>query len=324
MLDYAKALREVENALERITFPKEPSELYEPIRYFLKLGGKRLRPILVLLAADLFEKKDETILSTALTVELFHNFTLIHDDIMDEAPVRRGKATVHEKWNRDVAILSGDAMMIKAYELLALTHSAYLPGLLSVFNKTAFEVCEGQQMDMSFETQEEVSAAHYLRMIELKTAVLLAASLKMGAMAAGQPMSIANDLYEFGRNIGIAFQLKDDWLDLYADPEKFGKQIGGDIITGKKTYLMIKALELANQEQRAFLLKWIKPSAGSNQERVARVKGLFDELGVGDLLNREMEKYFSTGLSFLNKINASEERKEGLRSLAETLMGRES
>ena len=226
----------ISNELGKIEYPKNPSLLYEPINYILGLGGKRMRPILVLMAHQLFDKNIEKAVSPALAIEVFHNFTLLHDDIMDKAPLRRGKQTVHEKWNDNVAILSGDTMLVQAYQLMAVVDKDIIKEVLAVFSKTAIEVCEGQQWDMDFETQSDVSIEDYLKMIEYKTAVLLGAALQIGGITAGASAQQQTHLYEFGRNMGIAFQLKDDLLDAFGSPETFGKQVGGDIMANKKTY----------------------------------------------------------------------------------------
>lgn len=318
-----KALAEkVELALKENSINGEPKELYEPIDYSLKMGGKRIRPTLVLMAGDLFGKKVEELMHLALAVEVFHNFTLLHDDIMDEAPLRRGKDTVHKKWGRDIAILSGDVMMVKAYEFLAQSDAAILPQLLSLFNQTAIEVCEGQQMDMNFEEQTEVSITDYIRMIELKTAVLLAAALKMGAIASGALASDADSIYDFGRNIGIAFQIQDDFLDAYADPEKFGKQVGGDILQNKKTYLLLTAIQEANESQTERLNDLLSNNSDS-QSKIEQMIALYDELNVPQLTQNAMQDFFEKGMQSLEKIEVSAEAKKELIDLAKMLMWRE-
>ena len=319
-----KYQRQIIAGIEKFNFSKEPKELYEPIAYIMSIGGKRIRPVLTLIGAELFNGEQSNALNAALAIELFHNFTLIHDDIMDNAPLRRGQPTVHEKWNRDVAILSGDAMIIMAYEQLAKVSTQRLAEILAHFNHTAFEVCEGQQWDMNFETQDSVSAEQYIKMIERKTAVLLGASLKIGALSANANMDDANKLYEFGRNIGIAFQLKDDWLDTYADPDKFGKRLGGDIIAGKKTYLLIKAIELADENQKCELEKAMSIDQDDQfTEKVERVKAIYDELRIGDLLNAEMTNYFNKGIENLENIEIVSDQKTLLKNLAMALMARE-
>lgn len=314
---------EVERAIQIHSIKGEPEELYRPIDYSLQVGGKRIRPTLVLLAADLFGQEPKEVMHLALAVEVFHNFTLLHDDIMDEAPLRRGQDTVHKKWGRDIAILSGDVMMVKAYELLAQSKGEQLPALLNLFNQTAIEVCEGQQMDMNFEQQAAVSLAEYLKMIELKTAVLLAAALKLGAIASGASPSDADYIYEFGRNIGIAFQIQDDFLDAYADPEKFGKQVGGDILHNKKTYLLLTALEQANDEQWNRVNELLLDDTKST-EKVEQMIALYDELNVPELTQNAMKDYFEKGVEALEKIDVPSENKKTLIDLAKVLMWRET
>jgi geranylgeranyl diphosphate synthase type II len=318
-----KALAEkVEHAIQKNSIQGSPSELYEPIDYSLQMGGKRIRPTLVLLAAELFGKKADEVMHLALAVEVFHNFTLLHDDIMDEAPLRRGQDTVHLKWGRDIAILSGDVMMVKAYEFLAKSEADVLPQLLSLFNQTAIEVCEGQQLDMNFEREAVVSLFEYIRMIELKTAVLLAAALKMGAMASGASKLNADLIYEFGRNIGIAFQIQDDFLDAYSDPDKFGKQVGGDILQNKKTYLLLTALQEANNEQKSKLNELLLNNSKS-EEKVEQMIALYDELNVPQLTQNAMQDYFEKGMVALEKIDIDAEAKKELIELAKMLMWRE-
>jgi len=307
-------------AIDALDLEGNPPELYDPIRYIMSLGGKRIRPILCLLAADLFEGNESQATLAALSIEVFHNFTLVHDDIMDEAPLRRGKKTVHEKWNRDIAILSGDVMFVKAYDLLLATNSPKLPVLIKLFNTTAVEVCEGQQLDMNFETTETVSIENYIRMIELKTSVLLACSLKMGALISDANEVDANHLYDFGKNLGIAFQIQDDLLDAYGDPTKFGKRVGGDIISNKKTYLLLTALEAASVSQKSKLLHLFKET---NQElKISETKSLFEELGVPDKTERAIAQYYESALQSLEKISIAKEKKTPLRDLAKQIMDR--
>lgn len=324
MQNHWKALAEkVELALRENPIQGSPIELYKPIDYSLQMGGKRIRPTLVLLAAELFGKRAEEVMHLALAVEVFHNFTLVHDDIMDEAPLRRGQDTVHKKWGRDIAILSGDVMMVKAYQFLAQSEAEVLPQLLELFNQTAIEVCEGQQMDMNFEKQAEVSLPEYIRMIELKTAVLLAAALKMGAMAAGATKLNAFLIYEFGRNIGIAFQIQDDFLDAYANPEKFGKQVGGDILQNKKTYLLLTALQEANKEQKSKLNDLLNNDS-KEEDKIEQMIALYDELNVPQLTQNAMQDYFEKGMIALEKIDINAEAKKELVDLAKMLMWRET
>lgn len=322
MLSFKKAYQEVEQFIASTDFSGNPAELYEPITYSMSLGGKRLRPALLLMAADLFEANKQAALNAAMGIEVFHNFTLVHDDIMDEAPIRRGKDTVYKKWNRDIAILSGDVMFVKAIDFFLKLHPAQrLADVLRVFNKTAAEVCDGQQMDMNFETQQEVSIADYIHMIELKTAVLLAASLKIGAMIGGAMDEDANHIYEFGRSIGIAFQLQDDYLDAYANPDTFGKRVGGDIIANKKTYLLLEAFNLANPVQLSELNDCIKGKYG-NEEKVDRVKLIYNQLSIPELSQQKMKTYFNQGMASLDRVSLPKEKKQSLIDIAEELMYR--
>lgn len=323
MLSFKQAFKEVEAFISATDFSGKPSELYDPITYSMNLGGKRLRPALLLMSADLFGAPKESALNAAMGIEVFHNFTLVHDDIMDEAPLRRGKDTVYKKWNRDIAILSGDVMFVKAIDFfLKLAPAQQLADVLKVFNKTAAEVCDGQQMDMNFETAESVSIQDYLYMIELKTAVLLAAALKIGAMIGGASLEDANHIYEFGKNIGIAFQLQDDYLDAYANPDTFGKIVGGDIIANKKTYLFLEAFNLANDNQRLELNDCINGNF-SDEEKVTRVKSIYNELNIPELSQRKMEMYFEQGMNSLEKISISKVLKQPLIDIAEQLMFRD-
>tara|TARA_R110001592_G_scaffold106824_2_gene299430 strand:- start:503 stop:1477 length:975 start_codon:yes stop_codon:yes gene_type:complete len=314
----------VNQAIEELSYNKEPKKLYEPIKYTLALGGKRIRPALLLLSNDLFGGKPVKAMSAALAIEVFHNFTLLHDDIMDDAPLRRGKTTVFKKWDANTAILSGDVMFVNAIQLLAKESNQYLPEILTIFNKAAVEVCEGQQYDMDFETMDNVSIDDYLKMIELKTAVLLAASLKIGAVLAEAKTDDANHIYEFGKNLGIAFQLMDDILDLYGDPEKFGKQVGGDVIANKKTYLLLKAQELAEGNTRKELEFCLTSTALKNGIKVERVKAIFNSLGVKKAAIDEMNLFYNTAISHLDSINASAEKKSVFEEFAKHLMHREN
>lgn len=281
----------LENELSRLKFNGEPQNLYDPIHYMLDLGGKRLRPCLYLMAYQLFDENIELGIPGALAIEVFHNFTLMHDDIMDNAPKRRGQDSVHEKWNRNSAILSGDVMLVEAYKLITQIESKQKNTLLNLFNSAAIKVCEGQQMDMNFEMQSKVSIPDYLKMIELKTGVLLAYSLKMGAIHAGADLEDANHLFEFGKNIGIAFQLQDDYLDCFGEHAKIGKQIGGDILSNKKTFLWIKALELSNKKQRQELINWESKKDFDPLEKIKEVKKIFLDLKVDELIQKEINKY---------------------------------
>lgn len=317
---YQKYLTAVEQELEKRAFDGKPNELYEPMNYILSLGGKRMRPISVLMGCALFDDDTEKALPAALAIEWFHNFTLIHDDIMDNAPLRRGKATVHEKWNTSIGILSGDALLVKCYDLLLETPLDIQSELLHLFNKTAIEVCEGQQWDMNYETRREVHADEYLRMIEYKTSVLLAAALKLGALIGGADESDAQHLYEFGRNLGLAFQIQDDYLDLYGAADKVGKRVGGDVLACKKTILLIDALESVHGEEREKLIDLYNSNL---ENKVELVKKAFDQMGVATKVKRRIKEYHDTAFEHLDKIDVEPQRKEDLRALAQFLINRE-
>ncbi|WP_425637730.1 polyprenyl synthetase family protein [Algoriphagus yeomjeoni] len=286
---------------------KTPRELYDPITYILSLDGKRIRPLLSLLAYGIYKSNPEEILSQAAAVEVFHNFTLMHDDIMDDAPLRRGKDAVHVKWNKNVAILSGDVMLVKAYDLLLPTEAEKLGEVIRLFNKTAAEVCEGQQFDMNFETLESVHEDEYLNMIRLKTAVLVGFALQLGALLAGAEKEDTQKLYDFGVNIGIGFQLKDDLLDVYADQAKFGKQVGGDIISNKKTFLLIKALELAEGKDAEALNYWLFQPEFDKEEKVQAVRMIYEKLGIKAITEAKMNSYFEAGFAQYDSIHFKNE-----------------
>jgi geranylgeranyl diphosphate synthase type II len=313
----------ITEAVDNITYPKYPAGLYEPISYILTLGGKRLRPALLLMACDLFGGDVESAVEPSLAIEVFHNFTLMHDDIMDKAPLRRGKATVHEKWNANVAILSGDAMMVEANKLMMKVADPILRQVMDVFNETATGVCEGQQIDMSFEQQNNVAIDEYLNMIRLKTAVLLGGALKIGAIIGGAALNDAHLLYNFGVNLGIAFQLQDDILDVYGDPDKFGKQVGGDIISNKKTYLLIKAIELAKGIQANDLNNWLNLQQFDSVDKVKAVTAIYDQLQVRQYAEEAMQTYAEQAFKALDNINLPEERRQYLRHFADSLLVRE-
>ena len=309
----------VQNEVKEINYLGEPKELYEPMNYVLQLGGKRLRPLTVLLAANLFSENILLAIPAAKAIEVFHNFTLVHDDIMDDAPLRRGKQTVHEKWNNNVAILSGDSLLIKSYDHFLEGNYKNLIEILATFNTTAIEVCEGQQLDMNYETRLDVTIDDYIKMIRLKTSVLLGGAMKIGALLAESNLTDAEHLYDFGVNIGLAFQLKDDYLDCFGDPEKFGKQIGGDIISNKKTFMMLKALELDGSGE---LNKWIEKESFNSSEKVVAVKALYKTLKVDELASELMDEYYSKGLESLAAISINDEKKIMLKSFAAQLMER--
>lgn len=317
--------QQIEKVLRDKSYGTNPKELYEPIRYIMSLGGKRLRPVLVCLGCDFFDGITDMAISAAVAVEVFHNFTLVHDDLMDNAPLRRNQQTVHEKWNNNIAILSGDAMMIASYQELCKVNSPHLLQLISTFSETAIKVCEGQQLDMNYEKSQKVSIQQYLKMIELKTAVLLGASLKLGAIIGNAREEDADQLYEFGKHIGIAFQLQDDILDVYADEKKFGKQKGGDIIANKKTYLLLKAIEIAegNRYMKEELYLWINAPQFNAAEKIEAVTNIYNFLNVKELARMEMKKHYETALSCLNNIPVSQEKKQVLIDFAESLMTRE-
>lgn len=320
--NHLELIRLINDRIEQLNYGNCPNELYEPIKYIMSLGGKRMRPLLVLLAYKLFKDNPESVLNEAIAVEVFHNFTLVHDDIMDNAPLRRGKKTVHEKWNANTAILSGDVMMVKAYEYL-LNAPGDLKAILKSFNECAAGVCEGQQFDMNFEKLEQVKEEEYIDMIRLKTAILLGFSLKLGAMLAQADSSDADLLYDFGVKIGIGFQLKDDLLDVYGDQAKFGKQVGGDIISNKKTFLLIKALELAKNEQLEELEHWLSLEDFNSEEKVSAVTQIFDSIGIQQLTREKMDEYFQQGFEALEKLNIDKAKKQSLRAFAEYLIDRE-
>ena len=317
--------KEIELALKDKVYGSSPKELYEPISYIMSLGGKRMRPVLVLMAADFFGGNTDNALHAAVAVELFHNFTLVHDDIMDKAPLRRNQPTVHEKWNSSTAILSADAMMVKAYQELCKCDIAVLPKLLEIFSDIAVKVCEGQQFDMNYETLQKVSIIQYIKMIELKTAVLIAGSSKIGAIIGGAREEDAQSLYNFGKHIGIAFQLQDDILDVFADEEKFGKQKGGDIIANKKTYLLLKAIELAegNRYMKEELQQWINAPQFNPTEKVEAVTNIYNFLNVKELATKEMKKQYELAKTFLNPIPVDDNKKQQLIDFADSLMIRE-
>lgn len=306
-------------------FPASPSELYLPCDYILTLGGKRLRPALVLMGHELFKDNVESALPVAWAVELFHNFSLMHDDIMDAAPLRRGQATVHHKWNTTTAILSGDVLLIFAYRFLAqFEEASTVPQLIQIFNRVATEVCEGQQFDLNFETQATVSIPAYLKMIELKTAVLLGAALEMGAVCANASTEEARHLYEFGRLAGVAFQIQDDLLDTYGDPAKFGKQVGGDILQNKKTLLVLKTLETAPEVDCNELHAWMQTNAQNPEEKVAAVRAIFDRNGIPALVAAEKERFQKAAFQHLDAVQVPEARKAVLRQTVADLLERDS
>lgn len=315
-------LTAVEEHLKQLSLPDHPANLYEPIRYFLTIGGKRMRPVLVLMGHQVYDPNFKNAVNTAMAVELFHNFTLIHDDIMDEAPLRRGKETVHKKWNENIGILSGDVLLVYAYQHLIQTKSKYLKDMIELFNKTAIEVCEGQQMDMDFESRKDVSIEEYLEMIRLKTAVLVGCSLELGALAAGVNPQEAKKLYDFGQNLGVSFQLKDDFLDVYADQNKFGKQVGGDILSNKKTYLLLKAIELSESNTQQGLKKALL--LDNPKEKIEAVTTIYNELEIPKTTENKINEYFDKAINCLNSVDVEDEKKAHLYELAVYLLHREN
>jgi len=307
---------------ESIKYQKEPNNLYEPIRYILSLGGKRLRPVLTLMATEVFDVDCQKALAAATAVEVFHNFSLIHDDIMDDAPLRRGNKTVHEKWNINTGILSGDAMLILAYQYFEEYDPRIFRELAKLFSKTALEVCEGQQYDVDFETRYDVTIPEYLKMIEFKTAVLVGAAMKMGAIVAETTEENKNLIYDFGLNLGLAFQLQDDYLDAFGNPETFGKQVGGDIIENKKTYLYLKAMEFASANEKEQLLHFFSIQSSDNIDKINSVKGIFNQTGASAATQKAIENYTFKALETLAKMNIGNDKKAILKAFAENLMRR--
>lgn len=304
-------------------FGQNPVELYDPIRYLMTLSGKRMRPLLSILGYTLYKEDWQKILKPAIAVEVFHNFTLMHDDIMDKAPLRRGQPTVHEKWNDNIAILSGDVMLVKAYDLLLHAPAQYLPLIIKTFNQCAAEVCEGQQLDMNFELRESVAEAEYIEMIRLKTAVLLGFALELGGILAGADADSLAHLRSFGQNIGIGFQLKDDYLDVYGDAAKFGKQVGGDIIANKKTYLLIEALARAEGSLKTELTHWLSLKDFDKAEKVAAVKRIYTELDIPIMCQQKMQQYFEQGFADLAALPIEEDRKQFLKDFTTQIIHRE-
>ena len=313
----------VNKSIADTKYTEQPAELYEPISYLMQLGGKRMRPVLVLIATEMFDGNVLKALDAAIGIELFHNFTLMHDDIMDKAPLRRGKPTVHAKWNESAAILSGDVMFVEAYKLMIKVEDSILREVLAIFSDTASGVCQGQQADMNFEKRDEVSLAEYLEMIRQKTAVLLAGSMQIGALIGGAVPDQANLLYEFGENLGLAFQLQDDILDVYGNPEKFGKQVGGDILSNKKTFMLIKAKELATGNTKSEIDQWLNRS-DDPFAKVEAITSIYNLLEVRKLAEIEMEEYVNKALRALELISVDRSKKDLLRGFAEQLLIREN
>lgn len=313
----------IEEKISGLEFPESPGELYEPIKYILKLGGKRIRPVFTLMAHNLFSDDLAEAINPALAIEVFHNFTLLHDDIMDNADKRRGQKTVHKKWNENTAILSGDAMMILAYEYITRCSPEKKADVFRVFNHTAMEVCEGQQLDMNFENLEIVPINDYINMIRLKTSVLIAAALQIGAITAGANQQDQQLLYDFGLNLGIGFQLQDDFLDVFANPEKFGKKVGGDIVQNKKTFLLISALNYSDKNLVNELKKLILLSEKDMKKKVQGVKEIYNRMKIPEITKTRINEYFQLGMKKLELVGVDDKRKSNLISLAKSLMVRQ-
>ena len=319
----ADILTLVNNYLDNIPYTRKPETLYEPIRYVLSLGGKRIRPVLMLMSYNLYKDDADTILPTACGLETYHNYTLLHDDLMDNADMRRGHATVHKKWDANTAILSGDSMLVLSYQRIAQCAPQYLPQILDLFTTTALEIGEGQQYDMEFETRDDVCEAEYIEMIRLKTSVLLACAMKMGAIQAGASPADQDALYRYGESLGLAFQLQDDYLDVYGDPSVFGKNIGGDITSNKKTFMLINALLRAEGQDKAELEAWIARKDFDRQEKVDAVTHLYTKLGIDRLARERIEYYTREALSCLDAVNTPDDRKAELREYTMMMMRRE-
>lgn len=311
----------LEERINGLSLPEEPSRLYRPFEYIMEIGGKRIRPLLLLVTCDMLEGEVEEALDTAVAVETFHNFTLLHDDIMDNASVRRSSPTVNVKWDNNTAILSGDTMLIYAYKLLS--NSPYIAELLPLFNEMSIKVCEGQQYDMDFEKMDNVSMDLYKKMIELKTAALIAGSMTMGAVVAGASEHLQNQVYRFGIELGLAFQLQDDLLDSFGDEKRLGKRVGGDIIEGKKTFLVVRCNELASEDDKKLLHEALNKNFKNNEEKIATVKGLFEKYDIEKVCNEEIDIYFERAMIILNTIQVGDHRKEVLRTIAKGLIKRE-
>ena len=316
-------LRMINDFIERLPYDRRPTSLYEPIKYVLSMKGKRIRPTLMLMSYNLFKENPESILMNAIALETYHNYTLLHDDLMDSADLRRGHQTVHKKWNANTAILSGDSMLVLAYERMAQCEERYLASVLKLFTETALEIGEGQQYDMEFENRNDVTENEYIEMIRLKTSVLLACALMFGAVLADANPNDADKLYQFGEQIGLAFQLQDDYLDVFGNSEIFGKKIGGDIISNKKTYMLINAFNHANEQQRKELQKWMMVKDFDRQEKISAVTRIYTEIGVDKMALQKIEFYFGQGLKFLEEVGVADNRKTELRKYAEMMMKRQ-
>lgn len=323
MIKADEILKLVNKYLDNLSYDREPSSLYEPIRYVLSMGGKRIRPVLMLLSYNMFRENPEEILMPACALETYHNYTLLHDDLMDNADLRRGHETVHRKWDANTAILSGDSMLVLAYQRMAQCDKQKMPEVLSLFTETALEIGEGQQYDMDFEHRNDVTEDEYIEMIRLKTSVLLACAMKIGAILAGASKEDADNLYRFGEQVGLAFQLQDDYLDVYGNTRVFGKAIGGDITSNKKTYMLINAMLRANDTQRAELEKWISATEFDREEKIAAVTRLYNEIGIDKLAQEKINFYFEQSRKYLAAVSVAEDRKAEITAYAQRMMKRE-
>ena len=322
MITADQILQLVNNYLDNMPYDRQPASLYAPIRYVLSMGGKRIRPVLMLLGYNIYKDDPESILMPACALETYHNYTLLHDDLMDNADIRRGHETVHRKWDANTAILSGDTMLVLAYQRMAMCDPEKMPEVMKLFSETALEIGEGQQYDMDFEHRNDVTEEEYIEMIRLKTSVLLACALKIGGILAGASSEDADNLYRFGEKIGLAFQLQDDYLDVYGDTRVFGKAIGGDITSNKKTYMLINAFNRANDEQRAELERWISATEFNREQKIATVTRLYNEIGIDKLAQEKINHYFEESRKYLAALNVAEERKAELAAYAQRMMKR--
>lgn len=324
MIEASEIQKKVNTYLSSLWASRKPDTLYDPIKYSLSAGGKRIRPTLMMLTYNIYNDEVDSILPIACGLEVYHNYTLLHDDLMDDADIRRGMPTVYKKWNANTAILSGDSMLVLAYQLIAKTPSQKLKPVIDVFTDTALEIGEGQQYDMDFENRTDVSENEYIEMIRLKTSVLLACSMKIGAMIAGASESDANNLYKYGEQVGLAFQLQDDFLDVYGDTKVFGKAIGGDILSNKKTYMLINAFNYANDRQRAELNKWITEKDFDPKEKIAAVTKIYDEIGIDKMAIDKIAYYFNASRKYIDAINVSEDRKANIKNYVSQMIHRKS
>jgi len=324
MYKSTQILEKVNTALAMLPYNRKPADLYDPIRYVLSLGGKRIRPVLMLMGYNLYREDVDSIMMPALGLETYHNYTLLHDDLMDRADVRRGHPTVHKKWNENAAILSGDSMLVLAYQRVAQCNPEMLPKVMELFTETALQIGEGQQYDIDFETRDDVTEAEYIEMIRLKTSVLLACALKMGGLLAGAPSADLEALYDFGEQLGLAFQLQDDYLDVYGDFKVFGKRIGGDILCNKKTYMLINAQLRANSAQRRELENWLAATDFDEEQKISSVTRLYDEIGIPELAQQKIQFYYDLAEKSLAKVALPKEAKQNLWAYAQEMLNRQS